>query len=120
MPINEEAVKDRVLARMRRFRAQDRFGAARPQKFSQAELARLLGVSRTTVANIENKRQQLTVPMLYRISEVLDVPVADFLPDLHDVSFQETPAIRVAGEKQPLKPEEFAIAKRIEELRRRG
>jgi len=117
--VNTDDLTNFVLARIRRYRGRDRFNRARPNRISQTELAKMIGVSRTTIANIENNRQQLTIPMLYQICSALDVPVADVLPKVSEVAIVDAPTVRVAGEEQALRPAEAAVAKRIEELRRR-
>lgn len=47
--------------------------------FSQEELAKRLEVPRTTISNIEGRRQGITVPLLYGICRVFGINPADFL-----------------------------------------
>ena len=107
------------MGRIRYYRERDREGVLRSQRFTQASLGQALGVSRTTVANVENGRQQLTVGLLLRIADALDVPPQQFLPELEAVKTSDLPTVSVAGEKQYLPQEERSIADRISELRRR-
>ncbi len=66
----------------------DRFNAAlgesirrhRDQRMTQAELAQRVGLSRTSVTNIECGRQRLLVDQLVDIAAALEVPVADLVP----------------------------------------
>ena len=49
--------------------------------FSQAELAIEVGVTRTSIVNIETGRQHPPVYTLYHIARALAVPVAALLPE---------------------------------------
>lgn len=45
--------------------------------WSQAELADRLGVSRQTVNAVENNRYDPSLPLAFRISQVLDAPIPE-------------------------------------------
>lgn len=47
---------------------------------SQADLARVLGLSRTSITNMESGRQPIQLHQLYLIAEALGVSVLDLLP----------------------------------------
>jgi transcriptional regulator with XRE-family HTH domain len=49
--------------------------------FSQIELAAEIGMTRTSVVNIEAGRQRLPIHTLYAIADALGVSVACLLPD---------------------------------------
>jgi len=49
-------------------------------KLSQKDFARAVGLSRTSVTNIESGRQPVSLPSLYVMAEALQVDVADLLP----------------------------------------
>jgi transcriptional regulator with XRE-family HTH domain len=49
---------------------------------TQGELGARVGLTRTSVTNIEAGRQKLLLHTLYRMAEVLQVPVVDLLPEL--------------------------------------
>ena len=52
------------------------------RRWSQAELADLLGVSRQTVNAIETERYDASLPLAFRIARVFDQPIeAIFLAD---------------------------------------
>lgn len=51
---------------------------------SQERLAFALGLSRTSVTNIEHGRQPIQLYTLYKAAEALDVDPKDLLPDLID------------------------------------
>lgn len=51
------------------------------RRWSQADLADQLDVSRQTVNSIENGRYDPSLPLAFRISAVFDLPIEDiFLP----------------------------------------
>lgn len=52
--------------------------------FSQSDLAQELGLTRTSVTNIEAGRQRLQVHTLYRIACALAIPVTALLPRSRD------------------------------------
>lgn len=94
---------------------------------TQQLLADRIGCSRTLVANIENKRQGLSVFMLFQICEALDVGLADVLPALREV--REVPdasdveaqrEIRWAGERYDVKPGEEGLFQEVMRVKRKG
>ena len=62
---------------------------SRPKKCVQEDLAKTLGVSRTTVSNIERGRHRLFLDQVYIAARELSIGVEDLLPALADV-FPET------------------------------
>lgn len=58
----------------------------RNRRISQAELARAIGKSRATIANIENGNQNVLLHQVYAIARVLDVDILEILPDSREVS----------------------------------
>ncbi len=53
----------------------------KPRGITQAVLAKQLGLSRTTVANMESGRQSITLDMAWRIAIVLGVTVERLTPE---------------------------------------
>lgn len=51
---------------------------------TQGELARLVGMTRTSISNIESGRQKLQIHTLYDIARALKVPPEALLPTLTD------------------------------------
>lgn len=49
--------------------------------FNQIELAQEIGLTRTSIANIEAGRQRLPIHVLYAIAEALGAPVTCLLPE---------------------------------------
>lgn len=52
---------------------------------TQRELGKAVGVSRTTIANIEAGRQNVSLELLYRFVVALDVQLSDLLPSLDEL-----------------------------------
>ena len=60
----------------------------RTPKLTQARLASLLEVERTSVTNIENGTQRPPLAFLYRLSLELNAPLAEILPTTDEVSIR--------------------------------
>ena len=52
------------------------------RKLSQEEVAGILSVTRTSVANMEAGRQQMLLSHLYNLAFAWGIPVTRFLPDV--------------------------------------
>ena len=75
-----------------------RLQAARQAKgYKQARLAADLGLSRTTVSNIERGKQRLFLDQIYEAAFYLGVGIEALLPPLQDLA--PTPAVRMTAEK---------------------
>lgn len=48
--------------------------------FSQIDLAQEIGLTRTSITNIEAGRQRMLIQTLYAIATALGIPVSDLLP----------------------------------------
>jgi transcriptional regulator with XRE-family HTH domain len=59
--------------------------ARRQRGHTQADLGRAVGVSRTSINNIEAGRQRLPIDLLYDIADVLDIQAVSLLPPNEDV-----------------------------------
>lgn len=55
------------------------------KRMTQAELAKQVGLERTSITNIEKGSQKVPLHVLYRLCEVLKVDVLSVLPKLSDV-----------------------------------
>lgn len=72
------------------------------KQISQQDLAKEIGLTRTSIVNIEQGRQKIMIHSLYAVAKVLDVPVATLLPKsddsneqvLSDPLAQEDPAVQ--------------------------
>lgn len=67
---------------------------------TQAELAQRIGVTRTSVTNLERGRQQMPLHQLLAIAHVLDVELADLLPTRAELGLTGAP-VEVDGQKAP-------------------
>jgi transcriptional regulator with XRE-family HTH domain len=61
------------------------------QKLSQAKLAKMLGISRASIVNIEAGRQHAPLYLLWQIAEVLETDLASLIPRRGE--FLETEAV---------------------------
>lgn len=59
-------------------------------KVTQAKLAEEVGLERTSITNIERGNQKVPLHVLYRICEVLQVPIGDVLPPLSEIKSTTT------------------------------
>ena len=69
---------------------------------TQASMADILGLERTSVTNIELGKQRPGVHVLYRCCEYFEISIADFLPPIDTISKEELPpvAARVIEDKR--------------------
>jgi len=66
---------------------------------TQDELAQKVGLTRTSITNIEQGQQRIHIHTLYKIAQVLNKPIADFMPP---VEFGQTSiADQLKGELSP-------------------
>ena len=49
---------------------------------TQTELAKKIGMVRTSLTNIESGEQKLPIHVLYKIADILKVPITDLLPEI--------------------------------------
>jgi transcriptional regulator with XRE-family HTH domain len=66
---------------------------------SQEELSNMCGLSRPSIALIENGKQKLSIERLYRIAHALKVESQDLLP-----SFSELPSSFYSNSKNNISP----------------
>jgi transcriptional regulator with XRE-family HTH domain len=71
---DEEAIYGAIGTKMRQARERS------AQKLSQVKLARILGVSRASIVNIEAGRQHASLLLLWRIAEVLETDLVQLIP----------------------------------------
>lgn len=79
---------------------------------SQEALAKRVGMSRTSVTNIEKGRQQIPLHMLYAFADALGVEPAALLPDKKKLSAESR---RVMVDLKELPPEVAEFVGRIAE-----
>lgn len=59
--------------------------ARKINKLTQAELASLVGVERTSITNIEKGQQRVPLHLLYKLCKVLEIEIRDMLPDVDKI-----------------------------------
>ena len=62
----------------------------RESKITQTDLARRVGLVRTTIANLESGRQSVSLPLFYRIVQSLGTDLATLLPPI-ETGMENTP-----------------------------
>ena len=73
----------------------ERFQKARKNAgFLQKNMAAAMGLTRTTISNIERGTQRLYLDQVFHAAQVLSVSVESLLPDLRDI--YAIPAVRTA------------------------
>lgn len=80
--IDERRLFKEVGQKIRQLREAQTGGRAR---LTQAELAEMVGLERTSITNIERGNQKVPLHVLYRICEVLRAPVSDVMPGIAEV-----------------------------------
>jgi len=79
--IDEKRLYQALGERIRRLR-ESRSGERR---MTQAELARLVGLERTSITNIERGNQKVPLHVIYRVCEALGITITDALPSVIEV-----------------------------------
>src|SRR5690242_10862645 len=64
---------------------------------TQDDLAALVGLTRTSIVNLEAGRQRSPVHVLYLIAEKLDIPIHDLLPEIEQVG--EVVEVKLGAQK---------------------
>lgn len=78
---------------------------AKKPKLTQAGLAELLGVTRTSITNIEKGRQRVPLHMLYTLCAKLSVQISDVIPAVDEVLGEASvPSAKVDSNKNSLPP----------------
>ncbi len=85
--ISEEKLYAALGAKLRDLRES---GSGSRVRFTQGELADLVGLKRTSVTNIEKGNQTVSLHVLYRLCEALKADVTTVLPRMTDVQLSST------------------------------
>jgi DNA-binding XRE family transcriptional regulator len=78
---------------------------------SQEKLAGLVGLTRTSVTNIERGKQKITLDTVYKLCETFEIAVSELLPVLGDVLTAEQSVV-VAGQHYALPARTASSVKR--------
>jgi DNA-binding XRE family transcriptional regulator len=100
--IDERRLFKEVGQKIRQLREAQSGGRAR---LTQAELAEMVGLERTSITNIERGNQKVPIQVLYRICEALRAPIADVMPGMAQVQAQAEASL-----------EEFSFASKAVEM----
>jgi DNA-binding XRE family transcriptional regulator len=71
-------------------------------KYNQEELASAIGLTRTSVVNIEKGRQGMTVETLLKVCAVLKCKVSDILPNVPSVKLKPIKKVKKVIESKLL------------------
>lgn len=85
MGVDKEKLYTLLVERIIWLRTHYSDGRPRERKMTQEELARSVGVPRTTITNIENLRQQVPFHLFYDICLELNVEARDMLPSMEEL-----------------------------------
>jgi DNA-binding XRE family transcriptional regulator len=73
---------------------------AQTPRMSQSDLARILGLQRTSVTNIELGKQKPTLDTLLRLCEHFALEIDAIVPKLRDVSLVQARSVTIGGKAQ--------------------
>lgn len=107
MIISDDKLYEQLGARLRAIRENN------PKKYTQAELARLVGVERTSITNIENGNQKVPLHLLYRLCAVLDVVLSEVLPPIEVVKNNSIENVEIGGTNYDLPPKAADVIHRL-------
>jgi DNA-binding XRE family transcriptional regulator len=79
---------------------------------SQERLAGILGLTRTSVTNIESGKQKVTLETVYKLCETFGIQVAELVPHLSEVSIATDQSVVVAGQAYELPVKTASSVKR--------
>jgi transcriptional regulator with XRE-family HTH domain len=85
--------------------------------YTQRTFANAIGLSRTTVSNVENRRQQVSLDYLYRAALVLKLRLDQLLPDPAEVAPSIGLGLIPHQKKQDDSALESLLAQRIKPVR---
>lgn len=94
MVINETLLYKQMGDRIRNLRL-GQHEAGGGNRLTQADLAKDVGLERTSITNIENGTQKLPLHVLYRICGALRAEPSDVLPSISEVSVLEVEGLDV-------------------------
>ncbi len=77
-----------------------RIREAQTPRMSQNDLAKILGLQRTSVTNIELGKQKPTLDTLLRLCEHFSLEIEAFVPKVRDVALIQARSVVVGGKAQ--------------------
>ena len=89
----------------------DRIRAARARsRMTQIELAQRVGLTRSSIANVEAGRQRAMIHALLQIADVLGVSLGELVPEFHSASHTSTLLSSDTFDGQPPTTHDFVTA----------
>lgn len=82
---------------------------------TQAQVAQRLGVTRTSITNIEAGRQKLPLDLLYELCVALNLDVATLVPPLDVVATTAMEVVTVAGLKGRMPPRTASLVRALQD-----
>lgn len=67
-------------------------------EMNQEKLGQILGLTRTSITNIERGKQKLTVDALYKLCETFSIEVSELMPTLPEVVVAPAKQVVVGGQ----------------------
>jgi len=90
-----------------------KFRELQTPKLSQQDLAKALGLTRTSITNIEAGQQKITLHSLYALCERFGLEITDVLPSVSSVSTQDPRSIVVAGRSHDVGAKTASVVDRL-------
>jgi DNA-binding XRE family transcriptional regulator len=82
---------------------------------TQGQLAKEVGVLRTSITNIEAGRQKVPLHLLYKICAALEMEVVETLPTNAEVTQASTVPVELDGDVRHVPPKTAEALKRLQE-----
>lgn len=80
---------------------------------SQADLARILDLKRTSITNIESGRQKMTVDTLYRMCEYFGLEIGELMPPVSELKVAQARSVVVGGKATDLGVKTATLVERL-------
>lgn len=80
---------------------------------SQERLAKVLGLTRTSVTNIERGKQKLSLDAVYKLCEAFGIDIADLMPSISEITRNAEQSVVVAGQAYEVPAKTASTIKRL-------
>lgn len=82
---------------------------------TQGQLAKEVGVLRTSITNIEAGRQKVPLHLLYKICAALEIEAVDILPFTAEITHPSTVPVELDGDVRHVPPKTAEALRRLQE-----
>jgi transcriptional regulator with XRE-family HTH domain len=89
------------------------FRESQSPRMSQEELAKILGLTRTSITNIEAGQQKITLDSLYLLCERFRVEISDVVPTVASISSGDPRSVVVAGKSHDVGAKTASVVDRL-------